>query len=272
MDIILYTIIFLIGIFFGSFYTLAIYRIPKRQDIKKKRSYCPNCNHALGTLDLIPVFSYLFLGAKCRYCKQKIKPRYFIIEILSGFVFVALAYLMDISVYNLSIQNVVPYIFFSLYITFIFIMSGIDKENRKIEKSVNMFAIIVSLAYIIYLWILENANIYRYVIYIVCYILILLLDTITLRKCAKNKYVNGILIIIIVMAIFTGEYVTINTIILTLLAISIYLLLQKIRMKRNKSKKTDKILSKDITIGYYLGISNIIFLLFVLTCSKFLIL
>ena len=74
------------------------------------------------------------------------------------------------------------------------------------------------------------------------------------------------------MAIFTGEYVTINTIILTLLAISIYLLLQKIRMKRNKSKKTDKILSKDITIGYYLGISNIIFLLFVLTCSKFLIL
>ena len=164
MDIILYTIIFLIGIFFGSFYTLAIYRIPKRQDIIKKRSYCPNCNHALGTLDLIPVFSYLFLGAKCRYCKQKIKPRYFIIEILSGFVFVALAYLMDISVYNLSIQNVVPYIFFSLYITFIFIMSGIDKENRKIEKSVNMFAIIVSLASIIYLWMIDNANIIRYVI------------------------------------------------------------------------------------------------------------
>ena len=67
MDLIIYIVIFLIGIFFGSFYTLAVYRIPNREDIIHTHSYCPNCKHKLGSLDLIPVFSYIFLGGKCRY-------------------------------------------------------------------------------------------------------------------------------------------------------------------------------------------------------------
>ena len=79
MDIIIYVIIFIIGIVFGSFYTLAVYRIPKGQDITHTRSYCPKCNHKLSFLDLIPVFSYIFLRGKCRYCKEKIKKKYFII-------------------------------------------------------------------------------------------------------------------------------------------------------------------------------------------------
>ena len=95
MDIFFYIIIFIMGITFGSFYTLAVYRIPKGQDITHTHSYCPNCNHKLGILDLIPVLSYIFLGAKCRYCKQKIRPRYFILEIISGLFFVTMAYLLD---------------------------------------------------------------------------------------------------------------------------------------------------------------------------------
>ena len=94
MDTLLYIIIFIMGTVFGSFYTLAVHRIPKRQDITHTHSYCPNCNHKLGFLDLIPVFSYIFLGAKCRYCKEKIRPRYFIIELLSGSSFVIISYLM----------------------------------------------------------------------------------------------------------------------------------------------------------------------------------
>ena len=67
MDYILYLIIFAMGITFGSFYTLAIYRIPKTEDILHTHSYCPNCQHKLGFWDLIPLFSYAFLGGKCRY-------------------------------------------------------------------------------------------------------------------------------------------------------------------------------------------------------------
>ena len=59
MDVMLYILIFIIGTLFGSFYTLAVYRIPKRQDITHTHSYCPNCNHKLGILDLIPILSYI---------------------------------------------------------------------------------------------------------------------------------------------------------------------------------------------------------------------
>ena len=111
MDILLYIIIFIMGTVFGSFFTLAVYRIPKRQDITHTHSYCPNCNHKLGFLDLIPVFSYIFLRGKCRYCKQKIRPRYFILEILSGLLFLLLAFLMNIRchVYGLIFMFYIHY-------------------------------------------------------------------------------------------------------------------------------------------------------------------
>lgn len=88
MDIFLYVMLFIMGTFFGSFFTLAVYRIPLKKDITHEHSFCPNCNHKLGVLDLFPVWSYLFLKGKCRYCGQKIRIRYFLLEILSGIVFV----------------------------------------------------------------------------------------------------------------------------------------------------------------------------------------
>lgn len=93
MNIILYILIFCIGALFGSFFTLAVYRIPLGKDITHERSFCPNCNHRLEFLDLIPILSYLFLGGKCRYCKQKIRPRYFLLEIMSGVVFVFICFI-----------------------------------------------------------------------------------------------------------------------------------------------------------------------------------
>ena len=91
IDILIYITIAISGTVFGSFFTLAVHRIPKHQDITHERSYCPNCNHKLGFLDLIPVFSYIFLGGKCRYCKNKIRPRYLILELCSGAIFLLLA-------------------------------------------------------------------------------------------------------------------------------------------------------------------------------------
>ena len=81
VEIIAVIIVFIMGAFLGSFCTLAVYRIPLKQDITHERSYCPNCKHKLGFFDLFPIFSYIFLGGKCRYCKEKIRPRYLIIEV-----------------------------------------------------------------------------------------------------------------------------------------------------------------------------------------------
>lgn len=271
MEAILYTLIFIIGALFGSFYTLAVHRIPKKQDIIYTHSYCPNCDHKLGLLDLFPIFSYIFLGGKCRYCKEKIRPRYLILEILSGILFVTIGYAMKLSIYNLSLEICAQLIFTALYLTFIILMCGIDKENRKIEKSVNIYGIVISIAYMIYLCIVENANIYRYGIYLVAYIIVLILDTITLRKYAKSTYVNGILLAIITMIIFTGEYVTSLSIIITLLAIAIYLLLYKLKDMKNKQMKTDKQIAKEISIGFYLGTINITIFTLILLFNQYIL-
>lgn len=273
MDILLYILIFIMGTVFGSFFTLAVYRIPKRQDITHTHSYCPNCHHKLGFLDLIPVWSYIFLLGKCRYCKVKIRPRYFILEILSGFAFLIVAYLMNIRANNLQPTLLAESAFMALYLCFVFIMAGIDAENRKIEKSISMYGILLSIAYIIYLCVIEKDSIYRYIIYIVFYIFILILDTITLKRYAKNSYINGIILTIITMAIFTGEYVTINTIIMTSLAVAFNILLYKLQHMHQhigkKIRREKQIYSKNIHYGFYLAISNIINLIFVLAWYKF---
>ena len=137
MDIFLYVVIFIIGTLFGSFFTLAVYRIPLKKDITHERSYCPNCNHKLSFLDMIPIFSYLFLGGKCRYCKQKIRPRYLLLEILSGVVFVLFAMSIKMSIFTLDISKLVYFVFTLLYFVTLFILAGIDKEKKKHKKIQN---------------------------------------------------------------------------------------------------------------------------------------
>lgn len=267
MEIFFYIIIFMIGITFGSFYTLAVYRIPKGQDITHTHSYCPNCNHKLNIFDLIPIFSYIFLGGKCRYCKQKIRPRYLILEALSGLFFVAVAYLMGLSVYEFDKIKIIEYVFFVLYFTFIVLMAGIDKEYRTINKPVLMYGVIVSIMYIVYLYIIEKTSIYRYVIYLTLLLIILILDTIRLKKKAKNSYTYSILMVIIVMAVFTGEYTTIASIVTTLLLVAITLLIKKLR--KNKTVKTTEQYNKNIKLGLYLSIANILYFILILSYYKF---
>ena len=188
MDIILYILLFCIGTVFGSFFTLAVNRIPIGQDITHERSYCPNCNHKLSFLDMIPILSYIFLGGKCRYCKQKIRIRYLILEVFSGVVFVLFAISIKFSMYNLSINNMTYLIFGLLYISTLFIIAGIDKEKIRIEKSVLLFGYILTTAYIIYLYIVEqDPNIYRYVIYLFVVLILMLVDIFYLRKKIKDS-------------------------------------------------------------------------------------
>ena len=259
MEIFFYIIIFMIGITFGSFYTLAVYRIPKGQDIVHTHSYCPKCNHKLNIFDLIPIFSYIFLGGKCRYCKQKIRPRYLILEATSGFFFVVMAILMGLGIYNLDKFIIIEYVFFVLYFTFIVLMAGIDKEYRTINKPVLMYGVIISIMYIIYLYIIEKTSIYRYVIYLALFLILLLLDTIKLKKHAQNSYLYSILMVIIIMAIFTGEYITLNSIIITLIVIAFVLICKM--TNKNKNLKTEKQYSKQLKIGLYLALSDIVCLM-----------
>jgi len=240
MEAFLYTIIFIIGTFFGSFFTLAVYRIPRKEDILIKHSYCPNCNHKLGFFDLFPVLSYIFLWGKCRYCKDKIRPRYLILEVLSGLTFLILAISVKVNVNN--VQSIINVAFLLLYVSVLFIISGIDKENIKIEKSVLIFGFIIETLYIIYQYTLDNISVYQYVMYLSIFVIGLLILKIVLKSKENNQYILQNFYLSIYMLIFSG----IDLYVLTLgfgLLISLFY-----KNTRNQ---------KQLPFGFYLSISNI---------------
>ena len=248
MDIFLYVIIFIIGTFFGSFFTLAVYRIPKKEDILIKRSYCPNCNHKLGFFDLFPVLSYIFLRGKCRYCGNRIRPRYLMLEFFTGLAFLILAISVKIDILN--INSIINMSFLLIYISILFIIAGIDKENIKIEKNVLIFGYIVEAIYIIYQYTLGNFNVYQYVMYLIWIILLLILSNLSLRNTLKDKYYIQNLFLCLYITIFNGSKIFILTVILTLLTIGGLM----IAISCNKNKK-------DIPIGFGLCISNILIII-----------
>ena len=83
-----YVFIFILGLITGSFLNSVIYRLETKEDLIISRSHCVNCNHELNHKDLVPVFSFLFLKAKCRYCKEKISWQYPLVELALGILFV----------------------------------------------------------------------------------------------------------------------------------------------------------------------------------------
>ena len=261
MNIFLYIIIFVMGTLFGSFYTLAVYRIPKKIDIIYTHSFCPNCGHKLGFWELIPVWSYLLLGGKCKQCKQKIRPRYFILEILSGLSFVLLAYSLKINVNNLNTTTLIKALFIVLYLIGIFIIAGIDKEERKIEKSVLYYGIMVSCAYIIYLCIMGQTSIYRYVMYLVTLIILLIIDTENQITKAKQSYIIETLMLIVVMLINTSVFATVSSIAIVFISIILTKLIYYIKNALNKHKKEHKDLKQIHKFAYLLSISNVILLI-----------
>lgn len=191
MNTIIYFFMFAIGATLGSFYTLAVYRIPLKQDITHTRSYCPKCNHKLNFFDLIPILSYIVLGGKCRYCKNKIRPRYLILEVLSGLVFLAFTMLLKIDFVNIETKKIVTLFFGMLFFSAVFIIIGIFKEYKKIQKSVFNFGIIVEIIYMVYLYIFNlNTNIYRYIIYLALLIFAIIANNL------KNENVKIIAFII----------------------------------------------------------------------------
>lgn len=83
---------FLYGLIFGSFFNVVGLRLPKNQSIVSPPSTCSNCKRRLTILDLVPVFSFIFLKGKCRSCGQKIHWIYPVMELCTGILF-SLAFL-----------------------------------------------------------------------------------------------------------------------------------------------------------------------------------
>ena len=105
-----YTIFaFIFGLVFGSFFNVVGLRVPLKESIVTPPSHCTKCQSRLTTLDLIPVFSYIFLGGKCRSCGAKISPIYLLTELATGLLFALAVWKL-----GLSIELVVALLFISL--------------------------------------------------------------------------------------------------------------------------------------------------------------
>ena len=114
-----------------------------------------------------------------------------------------------------------------LYLSGLIIISGIDKENIKINKPTLVYEITILSAYMIYLYIVENTNIYRYVIYLLVLFILFAIDTRHLRKYRTDNYTIEIVILSIIQAIFTYSYGFMITAIITILSIAFYTIIKK---------------------------------------------
>ena len=81
---------FIYGSIIGSFLNVCIWRIPREESVVHPPSHCPECDTRLRAVDLVPFFSFLFAGRRCRYCGAPISWRYFVVELATAALFVAL--------------------------------------------------------------------------------------------------------------------------------------------------------------------------------------
>lgn len=89
--------IVVLGLFIGSYLNVLIYRLPLGLSTSKGRSYCPSCNHTLSWICLIPLFSYIFLRGKCRYCRSSIPIKYPLVELGNALIWLLLFLRYDVS-------------------------------------------------------------------------------------------------------------------------------------------------------------------------------
>ena len=88
MDPVYASAIFVLGLAFGSFLNVCIYRLPLALSTVTPRSACPKCKQLIAFYDNLPVISWLLLRGRCRRCKTRISARYLFIELLTGVLFV----------------------------------------------------------------------------------------------------------------------------------------------------------------------------------------
>ena len=136
MELFILIVIGLFGLCIGSFLNVCIYRIPKHENFIVERSHCMNCGYTLAWYDLIPLFSYLFLGGKCRKCKQKISIQYPLVELIN-----ALLWVLVFCIKGICIQSIVDCFFVSVLIC----ISVIDFRTYEIPVGFNIAILVLGL-------------------------------------------------------------------------------------------------------------------------------
>ncbi|OGN96392.1 MAG: hypothetical protein A2Z77_09580 [Chloroflexi bacterium RBG_13_51_36] len=143
MEIVLIILFALLGLAIGSFLNVCIDRLPQNKSIVLPPSHCEACQHKLAAKDNIPVFSYLRLHGRCRYCQAPIPRRVFWVELATGVIFALLAWH-----YGLRAELG----FMAFYACLFIIIFVIDLEHGLILNKVVYPGMIVALLLSLYPW------------------------------------------------------------------------------------------------------------------------
>jgi len=131
-DIFLIVTVFIFGIVIGSFLNVLIYRIPKGENIAYPASKCQNCQTPLKWWHNIPIVSWIILGGKCYFCKDKISMQYPIIEFTTGIIAVLIFFKLGLVWYM-----PIVFIVFSLLLALVMI----DFKYLAVPDSLNLLAL-----------------------------------------------------------------------------------------------------------------------------------
>lgn len=137
LEIVPYIAVFIFGITIGSFLNVCIYRIPLHQSIVTVSSHCMTCGRKLKWYDMVPVFSWLLLGGKCRSCKSKISLQYPVIESLNGILYVVICLVNGMDLLSLI---------YCLMTSALLTLSLIDWRTYEIPPGINAFLFILGMA------------------------------------------------------------------------------------------------------------------------------
>ena len=131
-------VIFIVGLCFGSFLNVIVYRLPITRPLTAPPSCCSYCGKKLGPLELTPVLGYLILKGRCRGCGVKIGFNYPLVELLTGILFT-----LNFFFYGLSIE-------FFIYVTLLFLLfaiAQIDLRHRIVPNSLVGAGLIIGLLF-----------------------------------------------------------------------------------------------------------------------------
>lgn len=140
MDIFLVVIF---GLVIGSFLNVCICRIANEESIAFPPSHCTNCGYELKAKDLIPVLSYIFLGGKCRSCKEKISIQYPIVEILNAILYIAIYLKFG---FTLNLFK------FCLFASLLILIGFIDFKTKYVYNSTVVFGVVSGILFAVLEW------------------------------------------------------------------------------------------------------------------------
>ncbi len=147
LETLLIVVAFIFGCVWGSFFNVAIYRLPREMSLIMPGSHCFSCNTPIAWYDNVPLVSWLVLRGKCRHCGAPFSFRYFFVELLSGllFMFVMLKYMDVVTAQGQVVVGVIAIVLHCCLVGGFIVLTFIDFDHKIIPDGVTYPGMVLGL-------------------------------------------------------------------------------------------------------------------------------